>query len=708
MELQSSSLERMNEISSLDDLTISDKANSTGYPDYVYLNAATIFQNVHVEKPQDQRLVGYGTLTNLPMPVFEDEKSQRWSFELAFSALKYQDFLEDLMIDSCFYPSNPTHDDLTSLVVVMLYDFQDRKFQPRLCLADEEEIEEVREVEKSLNSFKTKIAASVARCRIKLDILTIDYLLPETVRKKQERASTLPLYAWVNTMKTSLEDVCSSLVRDGFVKVKSITELEGLTFCQDLHCQDLLGFPAHLRDDLCGMELFTDYKLVIQDKSRSLAAHSVKALMNLDDDVIIGSVASGLTIAHMSALTNQNTSKIFVCGVKSKSQQEQLQHFFTQMQCRNIKLIPDTFTDIDPTNPRLQTAKIVLLLPPCSVSGVSNPVDFILNENEDAGLLQDISRGSISEDKLNDLAKHQEQIMTHAVKFPKVQAVVYCTCSVYPEENEDVVKKALEYKLEGNKVQPYRLSPPVLPLCSILEIENASEKCFKLEPSETNNGCFVAVLTREQDPSGTVSVKDILARAAAKGLLDGTETTKPAKKERRKSKPAMQTTLVSSETQGRIAEFLKKESEEATDIAVRPYISSNSLFRESKANISIPPKGLSKAIPSMSRMSPVKKSLSRSSTTERHYEHCRSSAARPRLEEMYVLKPVELTLPPVIALSHSSYVCKSKSPPHLSYFHWKSRYSLPRNSLTQTSSTNMSKHNDTLQTSPAKHPRPWL
>ncbi|RXM31689.1 putative 28S rRNA (cytosine-C(5))-methyltransferase [Acipenser ruthenus] len=418
----------MNEISSLDDLTISDKANSTGYPDYVYLNAAKIFQNVHVEKPQDQRLVGYGTLTNLPMPVFEDEKSQRWSFELAFSALKY------------------------------------------------------------------------------------------------------------------------------------------------------------------------------------------------------------------------------------------------------IKLIPDTFTDIDPTNPRLQTAKIVLLLPPCSVSGVSNPVDFILNENE----------------------------------VPKVQAVVYCTCSVYPEENEDVVKKALEYKFEGNKVQPYRLSPPVLPLCSILEIENASEKCFKLEPSETNNGCFVAVLTREQDPSGTVSVKDILARAAAKGLLDGIETTKPAKKERRKSKPATQTTLVSSETQGRIAEFLKKESEEATDIAVRPYISSNSLFRESKANISIPPKGLSKAIPSMSRMSPVKKSLSRSSTTERHYEHCRSSAARPRLEEMYVLKPVELTLPPVIALSHSSYVCKSKSPPHLSYFHWKSRYSLPRNSLTQTSSTNMSKHNDTLQTSPAKHPRPWL
>lgn len=39
----------------------------------------------------------------------------------------------------------------------------------------------------------------------------------------------------------------------------------------------------------------------------------------------------------------------------------------------------------------------------------------------------------------------------------KVQAIVYCTCSLYPEENELVVKKALESQvLEENKVQPYR------------------------------------------------------------------------------------------------------------------------------------------------------------------------------------------------------------------------------------------------------------
>ena len=38
----------------------------------------------------------------------------------------------------------------------------------------------------------------------------------------------------------------------------------------------------------------------------------------------------------------------------------------------------------------------------------------------------------------------------------RAQAIVYCTCSVYPEENEAIVKKALEFQDHGIKVQPYR------------------------------------------------------------------------------------------------------------------------------------------------------------------------------------------------------------------------------------------------------------
>lgn len=132
-----------------------------------------------------------------------------------------------------------------SLVAVMLFDFQDRKFLPRKRQGKEEVIQEVRDVEnflirysilkiytkrlkikeESLTDigkyklmrlivlfnvfavvcvacrFKTKLAASLARCRVKHNLSSIEYILPESVRKKQKMSANLPLYAWVNTLK---------------------------------------------------------------------------------------------------------------------------------------------------------------------------------------------------------------------------------------------------------------------------------------------------------------------------------------------------------------------------------------------------------------------------------------------------------------------------------------------------------------------------
>lgn len=42
-----------------------------------------------------------------------------------------------------------------------------------------------------------------------------------------------------------------------------------------------------------------------------------------------------------------------------------------------------------------------------------------------------------------------------------------------------------------------RLSPPVLPLCSLKEIQLSTDKFFRMEPSEITNGCFLSILTRE-------------------------------------------------------------------------------------------------------------------------------------------------------------------------------------------------------------------
>ncbi|NXT35566.1 NSUN7 methyltransferase, partial [Pelecanoides urinatrix] len=235
-----------------------------GYHDSVYMNAAKIFQGIHTEKRKDRILVRYGDDSVSPMLPFKDEYSQRVSYELAFNALKYQDLLEEILLDSCVYPCQSIPDELTSLLVVMLYDLQDRKFQAREIFDEEEPVAEVRKVECYLYSFRTKLAAALARCRIKHDALSIEYILPETIRKQEQRASALPLCVWANTFKISLQDVFRNLKKKGFARVETVSDFDCYTYCMDQHCNDVLVFPSSLKEELLNLDLFADCKLVLQ------------------------------------------------------------------------------------------------------------------------------------------------------------------------------------------------------------------------------------------------------------------------------------------------------------------------------------------------------------------------------------------------------------------------------------------------------------
>ncbi|KAM7243129.1 hypothetical protein CapIbe_005623 [Capra ibex] len=677
----------------------------TGYPDSVYILAANIFQGTRLEKSPEKALIKYG---NKPLPSStesEDESFQRLSYELAFSALKYQDILETILIDSYIFPSTTIPDHLNSLIIVMLYDFQDRKFQARLLSGNEESIAEVLEVENLLNSFKTKLAAALARCRIKHDALSIYHILPETVRNQELRASTLPLYAWINTCKISPEEVYYTLKKNGYNKVKSVLHIDNKVFAVDQHCYDVLIFPSHLKSDLLNIDLFKDYKLIFQDKSRSLAVHSVKALLNMDDDILMVNTGSWYTVAHMSVLTNNNTSKIFVCGVQSQAKDPDLKNLFTKMGCKNIEILHETFMKLELKDHRLQKVKVILLLPRCSGLGVSNPVEFILNEHEDTDLLKDFSQGGPSEDKLHVLAQQQYEQLTHAMKFTRAQAIVYCTCSVYPEENEAIVKKALEFQDHGIKVQPYRLSPPVLPLCSLKEIHLSTDKFFRMEPSEITNGCFLSVLTRERDPSETVSVKDVLARAAAKGLLEGIELGKSSKREKKKKKQKMSLPKSSiadnSGIQMKIAEFLSRETNASANQSET--LTKTSLPRKNTNQVGSSSQGRK---PSKSTTNPLVPTIMKN-TSARPYERP-TNFVRPRPEDrMIALKPIEIALPPVMLPFPSPQGIRPHLPaPHF-YYRWVGpKTVLPGYLSTPSIPRRGEKSKENLPSSLSRHPRP--
>ncbi|NWV17265.1 NSUN7 methyltransferase, partial [Origma solitaria] len=235
-----------------------------GYPDSIYLNAAKIFQGIHIKKSKEKMQVNYGNISESPMMSFKDENSRRISYELAFNALKYQDLLEAILLDSSTYPCYSIPDELTSLLVVMLYDLQDRKFEKWKIFDEEELVGEVQEIGQYLCRYMTKLAAALARCRIKHDALSIEYFVPETISKQEQRASALPVYFWINTLKISLEDVIRDLEMKGLTKVKSVSDFDRYTYAVDQHCHDVLVFPSSLKEELLNLDLFADKKLILQ------------------------------------------------------------------------------------------------------------------------------------------------------------------------------------------------------------------------------------------------------------------------------------------------------------------------------------------------------------------------------------------------------------------------------------------------------------
>jgi putative methyltransferase len=92
----------------------------------------------------------------------------------------------------------------------------------------------------------------------------------------------------------------------------------------------------------------------------------------------------------------------------------------------------------------------ILLDPSCSGSGIVGRLDNLLPDAEQ----QPVGDGETADAKdeyaarITALAKFQLDALNHAFKFPNVKKVVYSTCSIHDEENEEVVRRALEMNTE--------------------------------------------------------------------------------------------------------------------------------------------------------------------------------------------------------------------------------------------------------------------
>lgn len=104
-------------------------------------------------------------------------------------------------------------------------------------------------------------------------------------------------------------------------------------------------------------------------------------------------------------------------------------------------------------------------------------------------------------ERIQKLRGFQIMILKHALRrFPKAKRIVYSTCSIYPEENEDVVQEALTQTTHFKLVNAFDLLKGPWVNFGSEKYDKIGDFCLYSKPdTDMTNGFFVAVFERLEE-----------------------------------------------------------------------------------------------------------------------------------------------------------------------------------------------------------------
>ncbi|NXE67046.1 NSUN5 methyltransferase, partial [Calcarius ornatus] len=385
---------------------------------------------------------------------------------------------------------------------------------------------------------RARLEAELARMKVRHRVSrNEDLLAPE--KAASTAAFQVPRYVRVNTLKTCVDDVIEFFKRQGYAylgKAASVEELKALSgkkFLLDLHLPELLVFPS--QTDLHDNLLYTSGHIILQDKASCLPAFLLGPVAG--SHVIDACAAPGNKTSHLAAIL-KNKGQIFAFDVDPK-RVAVMNTLLARAGVTGCQLLQQDFLTVDPRDRKYSRVTHILLDPSCSGSGM-----VTRGPGEEA---------APSAERLQALAGFQRRILSHALSFPALQRLVYSTCSLHQEENEDVVQAVLQewgsafrwvwLREPGGAVgQGLVLTPspcrrlvtafPSWP-CRGLAAFSGAESCLRASPAETlTHGFFMAVLERCREGAAASSSLP----AAAKENPQPGDGTEPGAAPKRKKK----------------------------------------------------------------------------------------------------------------------------------------------------------------------------
>ncbi|XP_051281038.1 probable 28S rRNA (cytosine-C(5))-methyltransferase [Dicentrarchus labrax] len=322
---------------------------------------------------------------------------------------------------------------------------------------------------------RSRLQAVLARMKVKQKVSKNEDLLPVSVQ--QPAGDRLPRYARVNTLKTTVEDTVDYLKRDGFSYLGQASRLDDFTlkeksFVRDMHLPELLVFSP--KTDFHDHFLYKAGHIILQDKASCLPAFLLNPTPG--SHLIDACAAPGNKSSHLAAIL-KNKGRLFAFDLDAK----RLATMSTLLLRAGVtcqQLANQDFLKVDPESPQYKDVEYVLLDPSCSGSGM------VCLRDDASSVDQEKNQA-----RLASLASFQLRCLNHGLRFPRLKRLVYSTCSIHRQENEDVVAACLQEN-PGFRLVPLLGQWPERGLEPLTQ-------CLRASTTKTRtHGFFVALLER--------------------------------------------------------------------------------------------------------------------------------------------------------------------------------------------------------------------
>ena len=287
-------------------------------------------------------------------------------------------------------------------------------------------------------------------------------------------------------MKSDIEQELNTTFK-GYRVVSEVAEATRMlgaekVFAIDPNIPDLIALPPEI--DVTKTQAYRDGKLILQDKASCFPAYLLVGEADGQDPVgecIDGCAAPGNKTSYLAALLakrGQKGRKIFAC--ERDSERSKTLKTMMERSGANTVLVRAKcdFLTLDPHDVQFNKVTHLLLDPSCSGSGIIGREDMptlilpqdpktqstktkdatssskkrkrerdgaapSLPPTEYLDEVEETRDVNVDKTRLQKLSNLQTRIVEHALSFPTALRVTYSTCSVYLEENEEVVARVL-------------------------------------------------------------------------------------------------------------------------------------------------------------------------------------------------------------------------------------------------------------------------